>query len=77
VISPPPRAARNGLPESPAYEWRGRRYPWALAVLAAAEAVHGPPSPTCLCGQPVPGGTSIRRCPACGRSPAEESGWTA
>jgi hypothetical protein len=45
--------ARNGLPETPGYVYRGRRYPWAEAVLAAAEAIHGAPVPTCPCGQPA------------------------
>jgi hypothetical protein len=37
-----PRPVRNGIPEV-AYEWRARRYPWAVRVLARAEAVWGRP----------------------------------
>lgn len=44
----------SGLAEVPRYQWRARRYPWALRAIAAAEAVHGEPEPTCRCGGPLP-----------------------
>jgi hypothetical protein len=37
----------------PRYRWQARAYPWARRALAAAEAVHGAPSPTCRCGQEI------------------------
>jgi len=40
--------------EVPLYSYRARSYPWALRAIAAAEAVHGPPEPTCRCGGPLP-----------------------
>ena len=39
--------------EVPLYSYRARSYPWALRAIAAAEAVHGPPVPTCRCGAPL------------------------
>jgi hypothetical protein len=39
----PARTAPVGMPRLVAYEYRARTYPWALAVLKAAEAVHGTP----------------------------------
>lgn len=34
----------------PMYSYRERSYAWAKRSIAAAEAVHGEPVPTCLCG---------------------------
>lgn len=61
------RPIRNGIPETPGYAWRTRAYPWAIRVLAAAEAEHGTPpaSPervsvtgeglcACGCGEATP-----------------------
>lgn len=49
-----PRALRNGVPETPGYTWRARTYPWAQQALAAAEATHGAPDPTCAgCDRPM------------------------
>lgn len=45
--------AGNNVPAVPLYQYRARRYPWAQRVLAAAEAEHGEPEPTCTCGQPI------------------------
>jgi hypothetical protein len=43
---------RNDIPET-GYRWKDRTYPWAKRRIAAAEAAHGPPSPTCRCGRPA------------------------
>lgn len=40
---PDTRAPRNGLPFTPGYVWRARRYPWAERAIARAEAIHGQP----------------------------------
>jgi hypothetical protein len=57
TLTPDHREKRNDMPEVPLYRWRplGARpaYPWAARAIAAAEAVHGPPEPTCLCGRPL------------------------
>jgi len=54
VRTPDRRAVRNAMPLIPRYSWQARAYPWAQRVLAAAEAVHGPPVPTCLrCARPI------------------------
>lgn len=53
------RPARAWSPRVVAYEYRARTYPWALRVIAAAEAEHGAPGPRlrparpcrCGCGQ--------------------------
>jgi hypothetical protein len=55
-------APRNGLPATPGYVYRGRRYPWAERVLAAAGARHGSPQPTCICGQAAVTGTAPWTC---------------
>lgn len=64
-----------GLPPGqpvPRYAWRARSYPWAQRVLAAAEAEHGQPEPTCLCGAVVTYRDGrIVRCGACGRTPRD------
>lgn len=59
--------AGNNVPVVPLYSYRARRYPWAQRVLAAAEAEHGPPVPTCEHGKPIPDarGRGVRRCPEC------------
>ena len=61
-------ALRNGLPVPQPYTWRARRYPQAERVLAAAEAEHGSPSPTCLCGCEMRYSRDWRglRCTGCG-----------
>lgn len=57
------------------YAYRARRYPIAERAIALAEAEHGPPVPTCLCG-----GRFMRmsgkstdfvgyRCGSCGQAP--------
>lgn len=38
----------------PGYQYRARNYGWAQRAITAAEARHGPPEPTCICGRPVP-----------------------
>lgn len=64
---------RNGLPEHQGYTWHRRRYPWAEHVLAAAEAVHGPPKHTCYCGAPVHiSDGRVIRCDACGRTSRDD-----
>jgi hypothetical protein len=70
-----PRTTRNGLPEVPGYSYRERSYPWADAVLAAADAEHGDPAPTCFCGQPLAwkDGRAVR-CPHCGRTVTDYDG---
>lgn len=63
------RSLRNDLPEIPRYQYRARDYPWAKAVLRAAEETHGEPKPTCLCGAPLAWREGqIARCRACKRS---------
>lgn len=58
VLMPDYREKRNDMPDVPLYRWRPRgdrpAYPWAARAIAAAEAVHGAPEPTCLCGGPLP-----------------------
>lgn len=55
------------------YAWRARAYPHAARAIERAEAEHGEPVPTCLCGGPVTyrrddtGG----RCSRCGQSPLQ------
>ena len=44
---------QNGRPETPYYRYRARAYPQAAALNERAEAQHGHPAPTCLCGGPV------------------------
>lgn len=53
MIRPYRTGTTNGRPETPAYQWRARTYPWARAALAAAEAVHGQPYPVCQFGHPM------------------------
>lgn len=53
TLIPDPREKRNNMPDVPLYQWRARVYPWALRAIAAAEAVHGAPQPTCRCGAPL------------------------
>lgn len=57
-------------PAVPRYAYRARRYPWAERVIQAAEAIHGPPEPVCLCGQPINVKSGrVTRCAQCGRTP--------
>lgn len=65
MITPPPTGARTGMPTFRPYR-RGQSPAWAARVLAAAEAVHGPPSPTCVCGQPIHLVAGYATCPGCG-----------
>jgi hypothetical protein len=60
---------RNGLPATRPYRWRAPRPAWMQAALAAAEAEHGPPVPTCVCGTVLVfrRGTAYARCPGCGQ----------
>ena len=44
IQRPDPRPVRNNLPDTPGYQWRARRYPWAEQILARAEAEHGRPA---------------------------------
>jgi hypothetical protein len=65
----PGAPARNGIPETPRrYTYRARRTPWMLSALAAAEAQHGPPVPTCVCGQRLVIHGGNVQCKACGRN---------
>lgn len=43
ALTEDPRPVMNGLPDTPGYRWRARRYPWAVRVLAASEARYGKP----------------------------------
>ncbi len=64
----PGPATRNGLAPTRPYAWRAPRPAWMLAALAAAEAEHGPPRPTCLCGTVLGFHRgAYATCPACGR----------
>ena len=51
----------------PHYQWRARTYAWAQRAIAQAEAVHGPPELTCVCGGPITAerATYSRRCETC------------
>jgi hypothetical protein len=46
----PGPVTRNGLAPTRPYRWRAHRPAWMRAAIAAAEAQHGPPKPTCVCG---------------------------
>lgn len=59
------RGFRNGLPAAAPYAWRGRRYDWAAAVIAAAEREHGEPYPVCQCGVRLIYNGGYGRCPRC------------
>lgn len=48
------REKRNNMPDVPYYRHRARRYPWAERAIAAAEAEHGAPESTCVCGSLLP-----------------------
>lgn len=68
--------ALRQLPLIPAYQWRTRAYPTARRAIRKAEAEHGPPVPTCLCGGRVLFGTGHNdipsgagRCQSCGATP--------
>jgi hypothetical protein len=69
----PGPAARNGIPapdyqNGGGYRYRAHRPAWMHAAIAAAEAEHGPPVPTCVCGQRLVLRTgAYARCTACGR----------
>jgi hypothetical protein len=72
TLTPDYREKRNNMPDVPLYQWRARVYPWAQRAIAAVEAVHGEPEPTCACGAPLeerrarnPGG----RCETCDPAP--------
>lgn len=57
------------------YRWRARMFPLAEQANKRAEAQHGEPVPTCLCGGRITythkayGG----RCDACGQSPLDSA----
>jgi hypothetical protein len=53
TLTPDHREKRNDMPVVPYYRHGARTYPWAQRAIAAAEAVHGRPVPTCLCGAPL------------------------
>ena len=68
--------ALRDKPAIPGYAWRKRTYPAAVRAIKQAEAVHGPPVPTCTCGgrlrwgnghNDIPSGTG--RCESCGAAP--------
>ena len=64
----PGPARRNGVPTR-WYTWRGRaRPPWATTAIASAEAEHGPPQPTCVCGAPITLVSGYGHCKTCGYS---------
>ena len=58
----------NGRPAFRPYTRGAPRPAWMTAALAAAEAQHGPPVPTCICGHPITfgRGNPCVTCPACG-----------
>jgi hypothetical protein len=60
------RPYRNGLPVTPGYAWRRRKYPWAERAIEMAEAKYGPPRPVCeFCGAGLVYGGGFGRCPNC------------
>lgn len=61
--------ARNGLPLT-RYTWRAPRHPWHARAIAQAEAEHGPPEPTCVCGAPLTLVSGYGHCKICGYSTA-------
>jgi len=65
----PGPVTRNGLAPTRPYRWRDRRPAWMAAAIAAAEAEHGPPVPTCVCGARLAfrHGAQYATCTACGR----------
>jgi hypothetical protein len=63
----PGTPARNGRPPFRPYRRGAPRPAWMRTALAAAEAEHGPPVPTCLCGGTLDWRQSYGVCPACGR----------
>jgi hypothetical protein len=67
---PPPGPARGARGARGWYTWRAPRRPWMHAALAKAEAEHGPPVPTCVCGHRLvtPRHRMYARCPECGQS---------
>lgn len=68
----PGPVTRNGLAATRPYRWRAPRPAWMRAAIAAAEAQHGPPVPTCVCGTALAyrKGCAYTTCRACGRSTA-------
>jgi hypothetical protein len=58
------------------YKWRARTYPTAVAAITRAEAEHGPPVPTCVCGGRVIYTSEKTHgvCLACGQPPLLPSG---
>lgn len=75
-------APRNGIPVKLApgtgapvgYRYRARRPAWMARALAKAEAEHGPPVPTCVCGGALRfTRAQVAVCPACGAGPEEAS----
>lgn len=67
TVIPVAGGRRNGLPPTRPYVWRAPRPAWMGRAITAAEATHGPPVPTCVCGQPIILGTRrTATCPDCG-----------
>lgn len=62
--------ARNGLPAAGHYRWRAPRHPWHAKAIANAEAQHGPPQPTCVCGARLTLVSGYGHCKTCGYSTA-------
>jgi hypothetical protein len=72
MISPAAAGVRNGLPETPPYQYRARTYPNARRLIAAAEAEHGQPVPVCRwCGGSAKFTSEHVKgwCPTCQRQP--------
>jgi hypothetical protein len=70
----PGPVTRNGVPvpdyeNGEGYHYGAHRPAWMRAAIAEAEAQHGPPVPTCVCGQPLVfrKGACYATCAACGR----------
>jgi hypothetical protein len=72
AVTPGHTVTRNGLPAFRPYVRRAPRPAWMLAAIAKAEAEHGPPAPTCYCGQPVRLASGYGTCGACGRKTGTE-----
>lgn len=60
-------------PLIPGYRYRARTYPMAVRAIERAQAEHGPPVPTCLCGGRIARADSrdftCYRCQSCGKAP--------
>jgi hypothetical protein len=69
-----PGTGRNGIPHTGPghrpYVYGAPRPAWMARAIAAAEAQHGPPQPTCVCGHLLRSDDGSRgyygTCPACG-----------